>query len=56
MTPSATRAEPPLDRTARRMNCLVRVDAARRAAQRRRLAAATQLEVAMRRAEHSGAR
>jgi hypothetical protein len=56
MTASATRAQPSLDRTTRRMNCLVRVDAARRAAQRRRLAAATQLEVAMRRAEHRTAR
>jgi hypothetical protein len=38
------------------MNCLVRVDAARRAARQRRQAAATQLEVAMRRAEHAAAR
>jgi hypothetical protein len=38
------------------MNCLVRVDAARRAAQQRRQAAATQLEVVMRRAEHTTAR
>ena len=56
MTPSASRAESPLDRTTRRMQCLVRIDAARRAAQQRQRLAATALEIVMRRAEHATAR
>jgi hypothetical protein len=53
MAPSANLADPRLDRSMRRLGCLVRLDAAHRAAQRRRRARTTELEVLMRRAERA---
>jgi hypothetical protein len=53
MTSSTHLDDHHLDRTMRRMGCLVRLDAARRTAERRRRSAATELEVLVRRAEQS---
>ena len=53
MTPTASLADRRLDRSLRRMGCLVRLDAAHRAAERKRRSTATELEVLMRRAERA---